>query len=144
MKGTQRISKLFKDLFDGSPWIGENIKGMLEQLSAPQAARKVLPGRNSIWEILNHVTGWRQTVLQRVQGNDVPSPDHNFFEPIRDVSEAAWKMAQERLKDSQVQWMAFLEKADETVAGKHYEMIYGILQHDAYHLGQMVMLSKVV
>jgi len=143
MKESQRIIKLFNDLYEGSPWIGENIKGTLENISAEKAARKIIPGKNSIWEIAIHMVRWRETLLERLQGNKIPSPDHNYFEPVTDRSNAAWKKTLEELKASQVDWINFLEVIDEPTLEKNYDDIQGIIQHDAYHLGQVVMMGKM-
>ena len=152
MKETQRIVKLFEDLYEGSPWIDVNLKNTLEQLTALQAAKKVLPGRNSIWEIVNHLIQWRFNVLQRVQGKKMISPDDNYFTTITDTSDTAWRKTLEQLKSSQAQWLGYLSALTEDDFSKifagnnmtYYEHIHGIMQHDAYHIGQIVMLTKLL
>lgn len=152
MKEAQRIAKLFDDLYDGSPWIDVNIKSTLERLTFEQASKRILPGRNSIWEIANHLINWRLNVLQRVQGKTITSPGDNYFVPVTDTSDAAWNKTLEQLENSQAQWFDFLKTLREddftkVYAGNnmtYYEHIHGILQHDAYHLGQIVLLSKLL
>ena len=151
MKESARISKLFRDLFDGDPWLGVNILSTLEGISAEKAASKIAPGRNSIWEIVNHMTSWRQNVLRRVQGEVLTSPEHNYILPVDVTTEDAWKESIEKLRESQEQWLVFLKSADEETLESfypgnketYYYNIQGILQHDAYHLGQIVFLSKL-
>ena len=150
MKETARIKKMFEDLYAGQPWIDVTILDTLKNLDAQKAAKKIASDWNSIWEILNHVIDWRVTVLQRVQGRTVPSPENNFFKPVEDVSEEAWQTTLRKLEDSQHQWTAYLDEFNEdefeqVYAANNlssYEHIHGILQHDAYHLGQIVMLAK--
>src|SRR5438477_3200529 len=101
MKETERIFKLFEDLYDGSPWIDSTLKGTLEPLTAEQAMKKILPNRNSIWEIVNHIISWRQTVLFRLQEKEVSVPDNNYFEPVMDISETAWRKTKQQLQESQ-------------------------------------------
>lgn len=152
MKETERIVKLFKDLYNGSPWLGVNIIETLENISAEQASKRISPGRNTIWEIVNHVIHWRLNVLRRVQGENIISPEHNYILPIKDMSETAWKETLNQLKDSQQKWLDFLKNFEEQDFSKiysnnhmtYYEHIHGILQHDAYHLGQVVLLAKLV
>lgn len=150
MKETERIIKLFEDLYEGSPWIGVNIIGTLENLTAKQAAKTVLAGRNSIWEITNHIISWRFNVLQRVQGKIMVTPDHNYFLPIKDTSESDWTNTLNQLKDSQRQWINFMNTFKENDFSKvyrndstYYEQIHGLIQHDAYHLGQIILLAKL-
>ena len=152
MKETDRIIKLFEDLYNGESWIGVNIVSTLENISAKQAAKKITVDRNSIWEITNHIISWRLNVLQRVKGKTIVSPDNNYFEPVKDTSESAWKNTLEQLKISQLQWIDFLttvdandfEKVYPNNAMTYYENILGIVQHDAYHLGQITLLSKLI
>ncbi len=150
MKETERIIELFADLYDGQPWIAVNITDNLKNLSAEKAARKLTPRHNSIWEIVNHLVAWRDNALQRVQGVAMKTPADNYFKPVADTSEAAWQETLQALKTSQEQWVAFLRNFDETDFEKkykpnslsYYKHIHGIIQHDAYHLGQIVLLAK--
>lgn len=152
MKETQQIAKLFEDLYDGDPWIDVTILGVLKNVSPQQAAKKIAPGRNSIWQIVNHIISWRENVLLRVQGNVINTPNNNYFIEIADISETAWQQSLERLQNSQQQWITFLKHFDESDFDKiypsnkmsYYEHIHGIIQHDAYHLGQIVLLTKLV
>ncbi len=152
MKETNRIVKLFEDLYNGSPWIDVTIMNTLKNISAEQAAKKVAPERNSIWQIVNHMIAWRENVLIRIQGNEIVTPNNNYFTEIEKVSETGWQKALERLENSQHQWIAFLKTFEESQFEKiyaknkmsYYEHIHGILQHDAYHLGQIVLLSKLI
>lgn len=152
MKETQHITKLFEDLYDGDPWIDVTILGVLRNISPQQAAKKMAPGRNSIWQIVNHIISWRENVLLRVQGNVINTPNNNYFTEIADISETAWQQSLERLQNSQQQWITFLKHFDESDFDKmypgnkmsYYEHIHGIIQHDAYHLGQIVLLTKLI
>ena len=152
MKETQHITKLFEDLYDGDPWIDVTILGVLKNVSPQQAAKKIAPGRNSIWQIVNHIVSWRENVLLRVQGNVINTPNNNYFIEIEDISETAWQQCLERLQNSQQQWITFLKHFDESEFDKiypsnkmsYYEHVHGIIQHDAYHLGQIVLLTKLV
>ena len=95
----KRLSGLFEKLYDGDPWIDVNILSVLKNIAAAQAAERVLPNCNTIWEITNHLISWRLNVLQRVQGETLKTPDHNYFEKVQDVSANAWA---ETLSDLEV------------------------------------------
>ena len=150
MKETERIVSLFSNLYRGHPWLEVTIYDTLQNISAKQASAKLFPIGSSIWEILNHLLNWRFAVLQRVRGKITNTPENNYFEPQTDISEAAWLKTLNRLDDSQKEWILFLESfKDELLEEEYpvngltyYEHIHGILQHDAYHLGQIVLLPK--
>ena len=152
MKETERIAKLFEDLYNSTPWIDVNLLGTLKRISAKQASKKISPNWNSIWEITNHIISWRENVLERVQGRVLQTPADNYFSEIRETTENDWKETLKKLEDSQQQWLQVLKDFNEDNFSKiypnnqmtYYEHIHGILQHDAYHLGQIVLLAKVV
>lgn len=152
MKESNRICNLFNDLYDGNPWIDVNLVDSLYNLKAEQASRRILPESNTIWEITNHMISWRKTVLQRLQGKIVPTAPDNYVETVNDQSAQAWKKTLTKLTVTQKAWNQFLENCDARSFSKiypgngmdHYKHIHGILQHDAYHLGQIRMLLKYV
>lgn len=149
-KEVTRLAKLISDHYNGSPWIDVNIADTLKDISAIQAAIK-LKGLNSIWQIVNHLIAWRETCLLRIKGKTVQAPATNFIEEITDISERAWKETQKRFEDSQAAIILFLAETNDLILDKmyapgklnYYEHLQGILQHDAYHLGQIVLLKKL-
>lgn len=152
MSETERIRSLFEKLYDGDPWLDISIVPTLSKLSAVQAAKRPLANCNTIWEIVNHMVSWRLNVLRRVQGELMTTPQSNYVEPISDASETAWKKSRDNFEAAQQQWLQLLTEFQESDFEKiyppnqmtYYEHIQGILQHDAYHLGQIVLLSKLV
>lgn len=150
MNETARFQKLFEDLFDGQPWLEVTIAGTLRGLNAQQAARKPHADWNSIWEITNHLIHWRENVLERVKGEILTTPNDNYFRALTDTSDDAWLKTLARLESSQKNWLGFLEQLKPEDLENEYppnrmsyaDHIHGILQHDAYHLGQIVMLAK--
>lgn len=146
----ERNISLFENLYSGHPWIDITITHTLEKITAKRAASRVLPNCNSIWEIVNHMISWRINVLQRLQGKVLITPSNNYIEPVLDTSEDAWKNTLKEFQHTQKEWINFLTKFDVADYEKkypangmtYYEHIQGIIQHDAYHLGQIVLLSK--
>ena len=152
MSENKRISNLYQSIYNGNPWLEVTLSHTLENVTAEQAYRKVNPNLNTIWEIVNHLIQWRRNILRRVQGETVVTPDHNYFVPILDSSEAAWEQSLQSLAKSQELWNAFFEDFNDSDLEKiyvnnnhtYYEHIHGIIQHDVYHLGQIVILKKLL
>lgn len=150
MTETERISSLFEKLYNGDPWIDISITSVLEKLSAIQASKRALVNCNTIWEITNHLINWRINVLQRINGAVLKTPSNNYFEEIKDTSDEAWTATLQKLETTQSDWLKFLKTIKSEDFHKiypinemtYYEHIQGIIQHDAYHLGQIVLLSK--
>jgi uncharacterized damage-inducible protein DinB len=152
MEETLRISKLFSDLYDGNAWIDVTIFRTLKNINSEQAFSRPAENLNSIWEIVNHLVSWRETVLKRMGGEIIEEPKNNFFEPVKDHSEEAWQNTLKRFEKSQQMWLQFLSAFDNQNLGKfysqskytYYDLMHGVIQHDAYHLGQIVLLKKMV
>ncbi len=126
------------------------IRGTLARLSATQANQRPFPNCNTIWEILDHLIAWKINVQQRLEGKVLTTPANNYFSAVTDSSETAWKETLKRFDLVQKQWIEYLKHFDssqyETLYPPnqmtYYEHILGVLQHDAYHLGQIVILAK--
>jgi len=146
-----RLKKLLNDHFDGSPWLDVNIMDTLKDLTSSQAAKKI-DHLNTIWQIVNHVIAWRETNLQRLKSQLPPAPANNFFEEIKDTSEKEWRTTLNKLERSQYNILFFISSSKDSMLEKiytpndftYYEHLQGILQHDAYHLGQIILLKKLI
>ena len=150
MKENKRLKKLIKDHFNGEPWIDVGLMQTLKGLSPTDAATNI-NGLNSVWEIIHHITCWRITLLKRIKGEKIPSPADNYFIPVADKTPKAWRETIARLKSSQKDLLLFLNKdiagPDEIPAQgayTRYELLQGVLQHDAYHLGQILLIKKMM
>lgn len=152
MNESQRIQTLFTDLYHGHPWLDVTIADTLGRITAEQATQRGIYDGNTIWKILNHIIASRENVLRRMQGEVTQTPSNNYIEKVEDTSEEAWKKTLETLETTQKQCIYFLstfKEADfinEYPLNKltYYQHIHGIIQHDAYHLGQIVLLAKTV
>lgn len=152
MSESQRIQSLFTDLYHGHPWLDVTLADTLGRITAEQAAQRPIKNGNTIWEIVNHIIAWRENVLKRVQGEVLQTPTNNYIEKIENTSAEAWQQTLGALENTQKQWLYFLGTfAESDFETKYpvnkltyYQHIHGIIQHDAYHLGQIVLLIKMV
>ena len=150
MKETKRIRKTFESIYTGTPWLEITLADTLKDITAEQAAKKAGENVNSIWEITNHIISWRKNILQRVNGEVIETPEHNYFMHVADTSDKAWQKTLLALEGSQHQWISFLKELKKEDFKKihpkgnytYYDLIQGIMQHDVYHLGQIVLLAK--
>ncbi|MDI9355684.1 MAG: DinB family protein [Chitinophagaceae bacterium] len=151
MTESKRLVTLFQNLYNGNPWIDVNIISSLQKLTAAQVSKRILPNCNSIWEITNHLICWKENVLQRLQGEIIKTPYHNYVQEIKSNSDEEWKNTLIQLEITQKKWIEFLKNIKDEDLEKtypinnmtYYEHIQGIIQHDCYHLGQIVLLSKL-
>ncbi len=147
----ERFNKLFADHYSGEPWIEINLIQTLNGINEGEANRK-LGNLNTVWQIVNHMISWRETLLKRIQNQNIAAPENNFFDTVADVSHEAWELTKARLGFSQDALLGYLSPANAVNLDEHpnggvytrYELIQAILQHDIYHLGQLVLIKKLL
>lgn len=132
-------------------WHGSALAELLGDVTAAQAAQRVIPGAHTIWELVLHVTSWTEIVRERLVGSakGEPTPEEDW-PPVRDTSAEAWRTAVERLKEAHRELAADVSKLGDSdligrVPGKDHTvltMMHGIVEHDAYHGGQIAILKK--
>lgn len=153
MTETHRINSQLKRAYQGEAWHGPSLRELLDGVTAEQAAAKPVPNAHSIWELVNHIIAWEQTVKQRLEGDAVSSvPDEVNFPPVNDASEEAWQQALQKLEASNRSLREAIKKIDdakleEKAAGQEYSvyfMLHGVIQHDLYHAGQIALLKKMI
>jgi len=144
-----RILKLFADLQHGDCWIGVNFKDALHDVSADKALENSSGKTNSIWQLVSHIIYWRTSVVNRLNGS-VDSPPFSDFLLPETGDEAHWRQT---LHDFEAAYHSLrnaihsftddqLDKPSPRPSQTYYQLIMGCLQHDAYHLGQMLLLKK--
>lgn len=151
MDNVKRIKKLLGDHYNGVPWIDITIMGTLRSITAKQAAAKI-GGLNSIWQIVNHMISWRNALIARVKDKPVAYPNNNYIAEIKNTTPKAWKDTLKKFEKSQKSIISFLNKSKDPLLEKvsptsgysYYELVLAILQHDTYHIGQIVLIKKMI
>ena len=134
MTDREMLIQMWDEMWNSYTWIPGWNKSFSD-LTAKQAAWKPDPKRNSIWQILNHIAFWRETMVNRLAGK--PPTDEvvakSNWESPAEPTDAAWREALARLERSH----QGIRKAlgDEKVP---VEKLRYLLPHDAYHLGQVM------
>jgi uncharacterized damage-inducible protein DinB len=159
MSEASRLIDQFDRAHDGDPWHGSPIKQILKGVTAEQAARRLPNGAHSIWELVLHVTGWRTEVARRATGEPAGEPAAGDWPPIGDPTAEAWAAALAALDDSHAQLVKVVRgMSDEHLLKatndprnrplgtgvSYYQLFHGIVQHDAYHAGQMAIVKKIL
>jgi len=143
----------------GPAWHGSSIAENLEGLDAAQAAARPVREAHSIWEIVLHMTGWTEEVKRRLGGGAPSVPERGDWPSVGPVSEAAWADARAAVATAHEALAAAIERFPEdrwdTTVGDSLDqplgtgvtyaaMVAGLVQHDAYHGGQVGLLRKAL
>ncbi len=142
---SSHISDQLRRVFEGGAWIDVSVFGMLERIDAATAALRN-PGTHSTWEIVGHVTVWLEIADRRIRG-EIAEANAEFetFPPIADFSAKSWDAAQQRLREAYVALRRTIDgmtdaDLEKPTPGRDYNLRFlvdGVIQHCAYHLGQI-------
>ena len=153
MSRGQRIAQAIERSVSGPMWHGPALADLLEDVNADAAAAYPIKGAHSIWELVLHITAWTEIARERLAGSAKadPTPEEDW-PPVRDTSAEAWRTARERLKDAHRELAEEVASLDDAVLisrlpGKDHTalvMYHGIIEHDAYHGGQIAILKKAL
>jgi len=152
MTEPQRIAALAESVFRDGGWIEVSPRDLFRSLTAAEAAAHPISGAHSAWEIALHLAFWHDAVRRRLEGETVEYAPEEDWPPQPKASEANWQAALNQLDRSLeglVNSMRGMKakKLDEIVPGRtfnFYVMLHGVMQHDLYHSGQVMMLRKVL
>jgi len=149
---TEQIAKQFRDVYFGGNWTAVSLKENLEGLNWQQATTKVY-SFNTIASLVFHMNYYVREVMKVLEGGPLKASDRYSFEHPPILSEQHWM----KLKDTtwaEVEKFAVLieqlpeHKLWETFAngkyGNYYRNIQGITEHVHYHLGQIVLIKKLL
>ena len=148
-----RIVVLSRHTFDGEPWYGTALCKLLTGVTAEQAAACPIADGHSVWQQVLHAIGWRKVAIGFLNGEKATKlSDEENWPQLPAISEAAWKQTLDELAQTQIA----LEEAagrltDERLFAKEpdkpfsiYRWLHGVIQHDAYHAGQIALLKKAM
>lgn len=152
MAEIHRILDQMDRAFSGDAWHGPSLMAVLDGVSAEDASKHPIRGAHSIWELVHHIGAWNTISQHRLAGESVQITPERDWPPVWEVSETAWKRALENLVESRTRLRESVKRfSDEQLAQKatgpdysRYVVLHGVVQHDLYHAGQIVMLKKAL
>lgn len=153
MSAVDQLADLLDRSFHGGPWHGPAVAEVLDGVDAERAAARSIPKAHTIWEIVYHLTAWNEVPRQRIDGERVSEiAEDEDWAPVESTDEEAWRQAVAALEEAHRRLHARLTELDDEdlerpVAGSEPTvrgLINGVLQHNAYHAGQIVLLRKAV
>lgn len=145
MTALQGIIHTLKDTYDGMAWHGSSVKEVLSKIPSNKTGARI-GNSHAIIELVLHMTAWRTFVIQKLQGNNEykVSDEANF--PAGDNLQDAIVQLDKSQQELLVALSGFdSNKLDETVPNQKYsfyKLLHGIVHHDLYHVGQIVMITK--
>lgn len=151
-KHSTQIAKHLRDVFLGGNWTWSDYKQHLNEITWQEAITKV-QSFNTIAILMNHVYFFLHIQIKvlsggPLEGKDVQSFTHPPIEKQEDweqILQSTWDAVEklslliEALPDEQL----FDDFADSKY-GNYYRNLLGIIEHSHYHLGQIVLIKKML
>ncbi len=159
MNRSEKLSIELHNSVFGDPWHGTCLKDILENISFKQADKRSIPSAHNVIELTLHINSWTEEILKRLNGGKPSLPAMGDWPTSKDKSEEYWQAVKQKIFDDTNKLIAVIknfpeEKLDETVGGERnislgtgfsFEgLIIGLVQHNAYHAGQIALLKKLI
>lgn len=137
--------------FRGGAWHGPAVLEVLEDVDAGLAASRPVAAAHSIGEITGHLTAWIDVTRRRIQGEPVLDlPDIVDWPACEGCTEEIWRAVRRDLDQAHSRLRHTLrglddKRLEDPVAGSDPTVrgsLFGLLQHNVYHAGQIVLLKK--
>ena len=151
------LSQQLLTVWNGDPWYGSSSSAILKGITAEEAMAHPLPGAQSIWETVLHMTAWTEETTSRLGGAESKTPSRGDWPKVTGASQDDWMQAQRDLLDARKALLEAIEHAHEesfqlpvpkkgegghTKGVTRTHTVSGLADHDVYHLGQIALLKK--
>ena len=152
MSLTAQIAKHFREIHFGGNWTTSNLKDNLADVTWQQATTKI-DSLNTIAALTYHINYYVSAGLKVLQGEALEAHDKFSFDvPLIQSQQDLEKLLNNVWADAET--FAKLveqlpdEKLNEYLAdekyGNYFRNLHGIIEHSHYHLGQIVIIKKII
>ena len=157
MSVRSNLNQKLLNTWNGDPWYGLSSSAILKGVTAAEALAHPLPGAQSIWETVLHMTAWTEETVSRMSGAESKQPARGDWPPVKGSSQEDWIAAQTELLAARKALLEAIEKSHEESfflqvpkkgetghgsGATRAETVSGLADHDVYHLGQIAVLKK--
>lgn len=152
MNLSTQIAKQLRDVHFGGNWTFSNLKDNLAGVTWQQATKKVY-SFNTIAALVYHMNYYVNAVTRVLQGNPINAKDKYSFDHPSILSEEDWQKLVEKTWTDAENFAFLVEQLPESRLaedfwenkyGTIYRNITGVIEHIHYHLGQIVLIKKIV
>jgi len=147
-----QIANHLKGVYFGGNWTSVDLKNTLSDVTWEQAVKKV-DSFNTIAALTYHVSYYVTALLNVLHGEPLDAKDKYSFSHPSVGSEEEWHTLLNKAWADAENCIALLANMPESKLwedftdkkyGNYYDNITGIIEHIHYHLGQIVLIKKLV
>ena len=153
MKSTELLTNRLKEVLTEGKWVsGTNFKAQIIDLSWKEAIQKV-GALNSIADLTFHVSYYIAGMTNVLEGGPLEIRDKYSFDYPPIESEEDWKDLVNKFCSDSERYISLVEGMDEGKLsatfvdekyGSYQRNIDAIIEHSYYHLGQVLLIKKMI
>lgn len=134
---------------------GAGVMGCLRGVTPGQAAWKPAPTRHSIWELTLHLAYWKYAVRRNLEASPqgaFPRSPSNWPAVPKSTDARHWKLDRALLREEHARLIEAVKTFDPgrldrpalgSGAHRFVDLMFGIVSHDLYHVGQVQLLKRL-
>lgn len=148
----QQIAKQLREVHFGGNWTAVNLKETLKDVDYKQATANIY-NLNTIAVLTFHINYYVSAVLKVLKGEPLNASDKLSFDVGNISSEEEWQTLVKKVMDEAEVFAVEIEKLDDSILsenladpkyGNYFRNLTGIIEHSHYHLGQIVLIKKML
>ncbi len=152
MNTSAQIAKHFREVHFGGNWTSVNLKETLEGISWQQATTKV-HSFNTIAALIYHINYYVSVVTKVLRREPLDGHDKFSFDHPPIITAQDWEKLLEKTWTDAETFAGLVEQLPEPILeedladkkyGSYYRNLHGIIEHTHYHLGQIVIIKKLL
>lgn len=148
----EQIAKNFRAIYFGGNWTAVNCKDSLAGVNWQLATTQVY-SCNAIATLVFHMNYYVRAVSNVLHGKPIDASDKYSFDHAPIQSAEDWNKLLDTFWTDAESLACLIEKLpadklEETFVsekyGNYYRNLHGVIEHNHYHLGQIVLLKKII
>lgn len=148
---SKELARHIREIHFGTNWTWANMQEHLKDVDY-KAATTAVKDCNTIALLVFHMNYYLNAVSNRVAGNPLTGKHEDSFKVPAIETEDAWQAMLSKTWQDAESFAALVENLSEAQLwenineryGTVYRNIQGVIEHNHYHLGQIVVLKKLI
>jgi uncharacterized damage-inducible protein DinB len=146
------IARHMREIHYGVNWTWSNLKDVLSDITFEEAIAQPIPNGNSIAMLVFHMNYYLVAARNRITNtpDNAKHADSMNMPPLSNTAD--WQALLQKTWDDADAFVKIIEAMPEEDLwleiqpdyGSYYRNIHGVIEHNHYHLGQIVILKKLV
>ena len=148
------LTEQIKDAYEGKPWFGRSVKEILSEIDESVVFEKP-KGQHSILELVWHMITWKEFTISCIRKNNqglLKNIEEKDWRKLDHSDKSLWQSGLQRLDEIHNELLDVIQQQTDDlllqqVSEKEYnfrKLLYGVCEHDIYHLGQIAYIKKML